>query len=90
MPEQRNSRTLILRKDVSENNIVRATANVNPRMDIVVPSSGDSEITMPGGKCDHGVYIPANSILADPDLAPCCSICRPYEIIARKHSSYKA
>jgi hypothetical protein len=68
----------------------RSVAFVPPRQPVVVPESGLSAVLIPGGKCFHGVYIPATSSLA-PDLAPDCSLCRPYEIATRtKNPSFKA
>lgn len=60
----------------------RSIAEVPPRQPVIVPESGLSAVRIPGGKCFHGVYIPATSPLSY-DLAPDCSMCRPYEIATR-------
>lgn len=68
----------------------RSTALVPPRQPVQVPESGLSSVKIPGGKCFHGVYIPATSSLPQ-DLAPDCSMCRPYEIGTRTaNPSFKA
>jgi hypothetical protein len=41
-----------------------------------------------GGKCFHGVYIPYNSRFPE-GIAPYCSLCRPYEIVAKEDAAYK-
>jgi len=80
----RNSRTIALLDDVKI--VGRATANVQPRQELSLTASGESQEIRPGGKCEHGVYIPASFLYAD--RAPDCSICRPYEILAK--STHKA
>ena len=51
-----------------------------------VPVSGQSNISVPGGKCRHGVYIPATS--TRPDAADTCSICYLYVIRAKAGAPY--
>jgi hypothetical protein len=82
----KNSRTLA----VIEDGLItgRATAHVNPRQDVTVPASGECEVHKPGGKCEHGVYIPATS--SDANRAPNCSICHPYEIVLKKNATFLA
>ena len=84
MRNMRNTRTLILIQDAQSHG--RATAPVVPRQEIEVAASGLSQVNQPGGKCEHGVYIPAAYLHTN--IAPYCSICRPYEIIGR--SPFKA
>jgi hypothetical protein len=55
--------------------------NVGPHSDIPMLASGQSYVTKPGFKCEHGGYIPASAIEAD--HAPYCSLCYPY-ILKRK------
>lgn len=83
----RNSRTLIMIHDVKGDKIGRATAEVHPRQRVEVPPSGLTQLTQPGGKCDHGVYIPSDNF---GDRARDCSICHPYEIIVKENATYKA
>ena len=83
----KNSRRLVLLDDLKE--VGRALAIVPPRQDVVVPVSGLSGIEAPGGKCSHGMYIPATSVFP-PDVAPYCSACRPYEIIVKKNGIFQA
>jgi hypothetical protein len=81
------TRTLILKDDAQI--VGRATAEVLQRQSVVVPASLENQYVMSaGGKCDHGVYIPAAFLHTD--SAPYCSICHPYEIIAKEHAAYKA
>ena len=82
----KNSRELVLIDDVLI--IGRATAEVHSRLPLEVPPSGISGITVSGGKCEHGVYIPATAPRLD--HAPYCSLCHPYEIAVRKNGVYKA
>ena len=56
----------------------RATSETGPFLDIIMPVSGDSFVTEPGRKCEHGTYIPANS--SHSDRAEYCSVCYPYLI----------
>lgn len=62
-------------------------ANVGPRQSISVPSSGEGPSDLPGGKCDHGVYIPA--MFLSTERAPNCSVCYPYAIAVAEHGLYK-
>jgi hypothetical protein len=55
---------------------------------IVVPVSGDSGLTYPGTKCEHGVYIPANSPY--PTMADYCSVCWPYKLSVKHNAQYLA
>lgn len=55
---------------------------------IVVPVSGDSGLTVPGTKCDHGVYIPANSPY--PTMSDYCTICWPYKLAVKNNAQYLA
>lgn len=82
----RDTRTLVSLEDARI--VGRATAEVLPHQQIEVPVSGLSGLTAPGGKCDHGVYIPAPYLHTD--RAPYCSLCRPYEIIVKEHGTFKA
>lgn len=67
----------------------RATAEVGPRLYIEVPPSGATGVVANGGKCEHGVYIPAPFLTTN--RAPDCSLCRPYEIGVRENGRvYKA
>jgi hypothetical protein len=86
--QMRNSRNLVLLENVNNVHVGRALADIKSRLSIVVPASGQSSITVPGGKCIHGVYIAATSPW--PNHAEYCSICRPYEILVRKGGIYKA
>ena len=56
--------------------------------EIVVPVSGDSGLTVPGTKCNHGVYIPANSPY--PTMSDYCSICWPYKLAVKDNAQYLA
>lgn len=86
----RNTRLLVSIQDGTQYRIVgRVTEeNVGPRMPIVVPQSPEGGMPAPGGKCEHGVYIPAPYLSTD--RAPDCSICRPFEILVRDGVVYKA
>lgn len=55
---------------------------------IIVPVSGDSGLTVPGTKCEHGVYIPANSPY--PTMSDYCSICWPYKLAVKDNAQYLA
>ena len=59
-----------------------------PETGIEVPSSGLSGLIHSGTKCDHGVYIPANSY--HPDKAEFCTLCNPLNILTKKEDVYKA
>lgn len=83
----KNTRTLILIESVKGDKIGRATAEVHPRERVDVPPSGLTQVTQFGGKCAHGVYIPADIY---GDRARDCSICHPYEIIVKENATYKA
>ena len=82
----RNSRNLALLDDVRI--VGRSIVDVGPRQQLSLPASGESGITQPGGKCEHGVYIPAPYLYTD--RAPDCSLCHPYEIAVRENGIYKA
>jgi hypothetical protein len=86
----KNTRNLVLVEDVYRTGVDtgRALADVPPRLFLSVPPSGQSGIDVLGGKCFHGVYIPATSPWKD--HAPDCSICRPYEILVKKNGIFKA
>jgi hypothetical protein len=75
----RNSRRLALLEDVQIHG--RAIADVYPRQELSLPPSGQSQETRLGGKCMHGVYIPAAYLWTE--RSPYCSICHPYEIISK-------
>jgi hypothetical protein len=62
--------------DVQE--LGKSTADVGPNTGIIMQPSTEGAVTIPGTKCEHGVYIPATS--ADPNRALYCSLCHPYEI----------
>ena len=55
---------------------------------VEVPPSGLTDLTLNGRKCEHGIYIPANS--EDPDRALYCTLCYPYEIFTKKHAVFTA
>lgn len=82
----RNSRSLVSIDDALI--IGRVAADVRPRLTLEVPASGLSGVIQSGGKCDHGVYIPATAI--DHDRAPNCSLCYHYAIAVRENGIYKA
>ncbi len=83
----KNSRSLIVFEDAQI--VGHAKADVYSRMHVLVPASGLTQnILPPGGKCCHGVYIPANFLPGD--YAPYCSLCFPYEIVAKKNAIFKA
>jgi hypothetical protein len=86
----RSTRNLVLVEDVYRTGVDtgRALADVPPRLELAVPPSGQSGVIEMGGKCYHGVYIPATSPW--PDHAPDCSICRPYEILVKQGAIFKA
>lgn len=73
MKEKKNY-TVFSNKDVIE--VGRATTGVRPHADIVVQPPPESSISIPGAKCEHGVYIPATAVSSD--HAPYCSLCYPY------------
>ena len=61
------------------------------RSDVVVPAAGidfvptglnDFSVTEPGGKCVHGVYIPANQ--EDQDGSDFCDICTSLKTFCKK------
>ena len=54
----------------------KSVAKVGPNAGIVIQPSTEGVVTIPGTKCEHGVYIPATS--TDPNRAPYCSLCHPY------------
>jgi hypothetical protein len=41
--------------------------------DIVVPVSGETYVSTPGGKCIDGVYIPSSQV--DTSFSEFCSVC---------------
>lgn len=82
----KNTRNLVLLDDMRE--LGRVLADVRPHIEIEVPVSGLSGITVSGTKCEHGMYIPSTSPW--PDHAPYCSACRPYLIAVRKNGVFKA
>jgi hypothetical protein len=84
-PEQRGSRTVVLLGDTNETKTGRATIHPIPLQSIQVPPSGLTEIESYGGKCAHGVYVPAPYLPSG--IADCCSGCRPFEIIAKSSHS---
>jgi hypothetical protein len=59
----------------------KVKVDVGPHSSISLPASGQSHVTRPGFKCEHGGYIPASA--ESPDHAPYCSLCYPY-LIKRK------
>jgi hypothetical protein len=82
----KNTRLLVINEDAKI--VGRATADVGPRQPIDVPPSPESGLTLPGGKCEHGVYIPSQYLHLH--RAPDCSNCHPYEIVTRKNAAFKA
>lgn len=54
---------------------------VGPAQNIGIPVSGQTNITIAGRKCEHGVYIPSNSF--DSNRAEFCTSCRPVVIETR-------
>ena len=91
----RGSRILVLIETVDRERNLRfpntktvghATAQALPRQPIKM--QGSTEFVPLGGKCFHGVYIPAAYLSTD--QAPDCSLCRPFEIIAKEGADYKA
>ena len=56
----------------------KGTAETGPHTDVTVLPSPMGQLTTPGYKCEHGVYIPYTS--HDPNRAPYCSLCYPYLI----------
>ena len=56
--------------------VTKVRVDVAPHTGIVMPASGQSHITQPGFKCEHGGYIPASA--ESLDHAPYCSLCYPY------------
>lgn len=88
-PEQRGTRTLISIDDVGNNtNLPRRDAPVTRRKDLRIETELDNGLVVTGGKCEHGVYIPASA--PNGDRSPYCSICHPYVIFARKGAEFKA
>lgn len=82
-------------------NGIREYAPTGLRQEIEVPPSGDVEIAVfgiseerpiltPGGKCSHGVYIPAYTFSYDVNRAPYCSICKPYLMKMKGHADEPA
>lgn len=62
-----------------------------PRMSLSLPPSGLTELVARGGKCAHGVYIPAGSEGEfGPDIAPYCTICHPLVILTKEDAVYRA
>lgn len=56
--------------------------------EIVVPQSEQTSVTIPGRKCTHGVYIPANS--PDENRAEYCTLCSPYKLSTKEYAAYAA
>lgn len=81
----KHSRSLVLIEDLQI--VGRATAEVGLPSLFAIPPSGDSSVTGMGGKCEHGVYIPAPDLTVGRALY--CSICHPYEIIVREGALIK-
>lgn len=84
----KNSRKLV---DISDAKEVGKSPFISPLpQEIVIMPSGlePDPILVAGKKCAHGVYIPANS--NDPNRAEYCTICYPYDILAKASSIYSA
>ena len=84
----RNTRTLILAGGVEVKELGHRESTFAQRQNISVPVSGFTDIRTPGGKCFHGVYIPAGS--PDPQKALYCSLCYPFELAVIADWEYKA
>lgn len=56
--------------------------------EVVVPPSEQTSVNIPGRKCSHGVYIPANS--PDENRAEYCTLCSPYKLSTKEYAAYAA
>ena len=84
---QRGSRTLVpIRLVPNQYTIQSRPLDYSSRSAIKLETDMNNGLVVTGGKCEHGVYIPAWYSWND---SPYCSNCRPYNIIAKK-GEYKA
>jgi len=63
----------------------RVANSVGPHLEIIMEPSGETDVRVPGRKCEHGTYIPSNSF--DPNRAEFCSSCYQVEIHTREEKS---
>lgn len=93
-PETRGTRTFISVNSLESLNLHaeykiftgKVNPEIRPRMQLKIETYMDNGLVLTGGKCEHGVYIPHESIEDD---ARYCTICHPYVIMAKAGIEYK-
>jgi hypothetical protein len=65
----------------------RVTTNAGLRQAVEVPPSPEGGLVAFGGKCEHGVYIPATHLSTN--QAPYCSLCHLYRVEVSENGIYK-